>query len=462
MLGSPLLSEAADLLQEYLKFMDDHFREAADLTFLAYRHRNYSKVIEFVQFKERLQHSYQYLMAKLEASILQLKQKADNIEEVECVLESLSYGTQLLELSNEEKLKSLTFNEDLQARPWWSPSPDVNYLSEPFEVQSSCLRENSRPKLTNKKEGDIRKTIERKSLLPRLVYLSMQTASSSMKEIIGPNGSAADASISQELEHLLEKYAKNIGHRFEDAKTSILETAKGQKSSKDFGSDIIDWVNFAIFVNAWNTHSHCSDLLYGKKCNPSSWQIVDSIIKTCVAEQLMCAQPVLTSPGSNFPVLAQLVTESFSWHILVIQSCVRSIIPQGKKKKKGIYTDHSNLPQVQALRTSIDCLTNAIQEICRWLKDQINLSEDQNLDALLSHVQKRDHEEGPGRVLQILENNASANNCELGERISRVLQSWSSANVIRKLVGAQSSLLSKFELICRSKLKLLESLKHSI
>lgn len=45
------------------------------------------------------------------------------------ILESLNYGTQLLELSNEEKLKSLTFNEDLQARPWWSPSPDVDYLS---------------------------------------------------------------------------------------------------------------------------------------------------------------------------------------------------------------------------------------------------------------------------------------------------------------------------------------------
>lgn len=43
------------------------------------------QVIEFVQFKERLQHSYQYLVARVEAPILQLKQNADNIEEEEVI-----------------------------------------------------------------------------------------------------------------------------------------------------------------------------------------------------------------------------------------------------------------------------------------------------------------------------------------------------------------------------------------
>lgn len=41
------------------------------------------QVIEFVQFKERLQHSNQYLVARVEGPILQLKQNADNIEEEE-------------------------------------------------------------------------------------------------------------------------------------------------------------------------------------------------------------------------------------------------------------------------------------------------------------------------------------------------------------------------------------------
>lgn len=225
---------------------------------------------------------------------------------------------------------------------------------------------------------------------------------------------------------------------------------------------MVDWVNFAIFVNAWNSRSEFSILPNVEGCNPSSWHIVDSLVKTCVSEQLMHAQPLLTSPGSNLPVLVQLVTESFSWHILVIQSCVRSLLPQGKKKKKSSAMDQSNLPQVQAIHASIQCLSNAIQEVCRWLKDQVDKSEDQNLDILLAHVQKREHEIGPGRVQQILENNAAVDNSELGERISGALQSWSAASVVRKVVRAQSSLLSKFHLICNSKLKLLETLKQSI
>lgn len=44
MLASPLLADSTDILRDYLRFMDDQFRESADLTFLAYRHRSYSKV----------------------------------------------------------------------------------------------------------------------------------------------------------------------------------------------------------------------------------------------------------------------------------------------------------------------------------------------------------------------------------------------------------------------------------
>ncbi|MCD7458916.1 N-alpha-acetyltransferase 25, NatB auxiliary subunit [Datura stramonium] len=133
MLASPFWADSTEILRDYLKFMDDHFRESADLTFLAYRHRSYSKVVEFVQFKERLQQSSQYLMAKIEIPILQLKQKADNIEEGEGILESLKQGVQFLELSDEIRSKSWTFNEELQLRPWWTPTYDKNYLLEPFE-----------------------------------------------------------------------------------------------------------------------------------------------------------------------------------------------------------------------------------------------------------------------------------------------------------------------------------------
>lgn len=47
------------------------------------------QVIEFVQFKERLQRSSQYLVAKIEAPILQLKQNAYSIQEEEVIFVSL-------------------------------------------------------------------------------------------------------------------------------------------------------------------------------------------------------------------------------------------------------------------------------------------------------------------------------------------------------------------------------------
>jgi hypothetical protein len=41
------------------------------------------QVIEFVQFKDRLQRSMQYLSAKSDSVILHLKQKAESLEEVD-------------------------------------------------------------------------------------------------------------------------------------------------------------------------------------------------------------------------------------------------------------------------------------------------------------------------------------------------------------------------------------------
>jgi N-terminal acetyltransferase B complex non-catalytic subunit len=48
---------------------------------------------------------------------------------LQSILESVSHGTKLVELSNEDSMKDLTFNEDLDARPWWTPTSSVNFLS---------------------------------------------------------------------------------------------------------------------------------------------------------------------------------------------------------------------------------------------------------------------------------------------------------------------------------------------
>ncbi|THG19513.1 hypothetical protein TEA_027419 [Camellia sinensis var. sinensis] len=482
MLISPLWVDLGDLLRDYVRFMDDHFRESADLTFLAYRHRNYSKVIEFVQFKERLQRSNQYLVAKIEAPILQLKQNADKIEEEECVLESLKYGVDFLELSSEIRSKSLTFNEDFQLRPWWTPTYDKNYLLGPFEGVSYCPRENMKHQI-KQTEGNVPKAIERRSLLPRMIYLSIQCASSLLKENIETNGSVFDAKISLELKMLLERYAKFLGFPFQDAIEVLFAISCGRKSTEALTSDLIvdwmnfavflnarifealtsnliDWMNFAVFFNAWNVNSN--EFVPDKDaCKPGTWHIVNSLLDKYILEKLRSMGPLISSPGCELPLLVQLVTEPLAWHGLILQSCVRSSLPSGKKKKKGGPAEQTNSQLSQGIRDSIVSLCGVIEEVAKWLREQIKKPVDMNVEIILSSLQVKEHDnDGPGKVFQVLETSMpSMNDVELGDRISQALKFWSPADVARKIVTGQCTVMSEFLRICEWKIKSLQALK---
>ncbi|KAL9412617.1 hypothetical protein AB3S75_041291 [Citrus x aurantiifolia] len=458
MLVSSLWVESNNLLRDYLRFMDDHLRESADLTFLAYRHRNYSKVIEFVQFKERLQRSSQYLVARVESSILQLKQNADNIEEEESVLENLKCGAHFLELSNEIGSKSVTFNEDWQSRPWWTPTPDKNYLLGPFAGISYCPKEN----LMKEREANILGVVERKSLLPRLIYLSIQTVSACVKENFEVNGSICDPKVSSELKYLLDRYAKMLGFSLRDAVEVVSGVSSGLNSSEAFGADMVGWLNFAVFLNAWNLSSHEVVLPDVNGCRPSTWQVVNTLLKKCILE-VRSMESLVCYPRLDLSVLVQLVTEPLAWHTLVMQSCVRSSLPSGKKKKKSGSADHSTSPLSHDIRGSVQSTSGVVEEVAKWLGHHIKKSEDEKLDAIFSSLEANDRGEGPGQVFRLLGTLISSlNEAELGDRISQAMKSWSPVDVARKFVAGQRAGLSAFFRICDSKIKSLQALKQQM
>ncbi|KAI3678545.1 hypothetical protein L6452_37841 [Arctium lappa] len=459
MLTSPLLVDTNDLLKGYLRFMDEHFKESADLTFLAYRHRNYSKVIEFVQFKERLQRSSQYLTAKIEGSILHLKQKANSIEEAESALESLNYGSDFLDVSNEIQAKKLTFNEDLQLRPWWTPSYDKNYLSGPYEDMSYHPRENPQNEV-KEAEAKVTRTIEKRSLLPRLIYLSIQCAPSSVKGNFNVNG--FDSKLSLELKSLLECYANFLGLSFQDAVELVIGVSCGQKSFEDFSSNLIDWMNFAVFLNAWNLNSRESKSSDGQTF-AINWQVLCSLLEQCISAKISSTRPLLSSPGTDLSILIQLVTEPLSWHGLIIQSCVRSSLPSGKKKKKGGPSEQPNTQLSNEIKNSVSSLYGMIDQVTQWLKEQTDKPVDGNVDILLSSLDRDQNDVAPGKVVRILENLVSSvNDLEVGERISEALRSWKPADAARKIVTAQGTALNEFLNICESKAKVLQALKLQI
>uniref|UniRef100_A0A452YRW3 N-alpha-acetyltransferase 25, NatB auxiliary subunit n=1 Tax=Aegilops tauschii subsp. strangulata TaxID=200361 RepID=A0A452YRW3_AEGTS len=361
MLSSPFLQQTASLVKDYLRFMDDHLKESADLTCLAYRHRTYSKVIEFVQFKNRLQRSMQYLAVKSDSVILSLKQKSESLEEVESVLENVNHGEGLVDLSSEDNMKHLTFNEDLEARPWWTPTTSVNFLSEPIDESSTpaCFRAEVCKHKSTEKDGPKMRDAERKCLVPQLVYLSMHGCVSSLRET-EPNGSVSDITVG-EMKTLLEKYARTIGYSMDDALSMILGISSGKKSMKDFAPDIVSWMSFAVFINAMNLWSNESVIPRTDPSSPSSWEIVDSLVKICIEEHLTDANRILTCPGNKIPLLVQMVTEPISWHLIIIQSCMRVVAPQGKKKKKSGPSLRPNMPQLQGIQRSVQCLIETLR-----------------------------------------------------------------------------------------------------
>ncbi|XP_073144284.1 N-terminal acetyltransferase B complex auxiliary subunit NAA25 isoform X1 [Henckelia pumila] len=461
MLASPMWADLNDLLREYLKFMDDHFRESADLTFLAYRHRNYSKVIEFVQFKERLQCSNQYLMAKIEAPILQLKQNSNNIDEAESILESSKFGTHFLELSNEIRRKALTFNEDLKLRPWWTPTYDKNYLLGAFEGASYCPRANMYNQI-KQTEANTLKLIEKRSILPRMVYLSIHSASASVRKNIGANGSVVDPKLSVELKILLERHAKILEFPFMNAVELVLGVSGGQKFFEEPSSDIIEWMNFCIFLNAWNLDSHEIMLSDGSDPGSGTWHIVNSLLRKSIIEKITSAGPVVSSPGATLPFLVQLITEPLSWHGLIIQSCVRSLVPSGKKKKKGGSTEQSNSQISYALQNSIQSLCDTVQIVVKWLKEQLDKPEDENFEAIFSTIRNKNNN-GPGKVFQVLESSLSLmKDADLGDRILESLNSWNSVDIPRKIISGQHRFLTEFLRICELKIKSLQELSMNL
>ncbi|AQK85460.1 Tetratricopeptide repeat (TPR)-like superfamily protein [Zea mays] len=134
--------------------------------------------------------------------MLHLKQKADSLDEVESILESVSHGTKLVELSNEDSMVDLTFNEDLDARPWWTPTSSVNFLSEPFDESSTpaSYRAKMCKHKSNEKDGLKLKDVERKSLVPRLVYLSTHGCVSFLRRV--------QKCLSEQIAHSLEPWSR--------------------------------------------------------------------------------------------------------------------------------------------------------------------------------------------------------------------------------------------------------------
>jgi hypothetical protein len=84
---------------------------------------------------------------------------------------------------------------------------------------------------SNEKDGPKLKDAERKSLVPRLVYLSMHGCTTFLREGES-NGASSNVTAAVETKTLLEKYARSIGYSFDDALGIVLGMSSGKKTVK--------------------------------------------------------------------------------------------------------------------------------------------------------------------------------------------------------------------------------------
>lgn len=78
----------------------------------------------------------------------------------------------------------------------------------------------------------MKQAIQRKSLLPRMIYLSIQCTSTALKESAETSGSGGDVKICGELKCLLDEYTKMLGCSLNDAVEMITGISQGVRTSE--------------------------------------------------------------------------------------------------------------------------------------------------------------------------------------------------------------------------------------
>lgn len=91
-------------------------------------------------------------------------------------------------------------------------------------------------------QAKVVKTIEKRSFLPRMIYLSIQCASSAVKESVEANGVVFDPKLSSEMRLLLDRYANILGFSFQDAVGLAFDISSGLKDSGVNSSLFVLWM----------------------------------------------------------------------------------------------------------------------------------------------------------------------------------------------------------------------------
>lgn len=472
LMRSMLWSELDSMLGETVKFHEDYAKEAADIVIVAYRHCNYSKVLEFVQFKDRLQHSHNLLLSKVEGSILQLSQKAGALDDVMLVFEKLDRGVTALKWGTDENLAALSFNEALETRPWWSPAPGECKMTEIIDEQPSVQHREAKEQVLQR-EDSWRRIICKRCLLPRLLYLSLGAAG--FKDA----GDSTAKTHAEELKRLLEKYAQCFGLEWEKLRNFFADISTMRSYQTNLKLDASDMFSLALFWTSYQMIGQSG--IEGLTC------LID-LAKHFITELTGFANisdatswnfshSNIVASWSSLPTLVSLVTEAFAWCSICLQMWLRCLQPSaktGKKKKKGAVAvssldasaicDRSTV--LVELQRTADAFCTHLETLMLWLTKLWKALEGSCSRVYIDYLEggidtkpaPSDTLPEPGLVFRALQSSLNSTDY-LGERLSTVFQTWRPEPIIDKMVNSQCATLQSLSGVLSSILKHLQAAK---
>ncbi|XP_024531557.1 N-terminal acetyltransferase B complex auxiliary subunit NAA25 isoform X2 [Selaginella moellendorffii] len=449
----PLLLAAphsSALLNDTVKFHDDSQHEVAEMTIMTYRHGNYSKIVEFLELKERLENSHHYLLVRVELSIFSLKDKVEELDALEATLAKLENGNDLLKWSSENRLATLSFNEDCESRPWWSPVPDQNFLarSSPCSTQEIATifpSSKAKAQVTATDHERWRASVKRRSLVPRLLYLSLNALS------FEKDRDERREELRQHLEYYLKSLDRNWStiddfiseckvvsdhpvYKLKIPSHLILLLPQDEKLNLDVDAQL----SILLFVLGWELASWSSS---SEDRIVHLMALVGKTLTTGVTNLLQSCDDTLGF-GTGMPALVKVITEPVSWLVLSAQAWTKKLQPSSKKKRRGPSEpseDTRNASRiVDGLRGLVASTTSAIERVVLWLTKRSGSREEDEVEALLLLLRSGS---GSG-VVELLEGPSP-------------FAAWKAEDLATRIVASQREEVSRLGEVCKSRLKIL-------
>lgn len=473
--GTSLSSDLEPLLRDCIKFHQDHEVEASDLAIIAYQKGTYSKVLEFVQFKQKLQRSHHYALVRIEDTILSVK-KESTPSGVDSCLARVNLGRDTYRIGDRKEVANVEFLEDLQMRPWWSPAPDVCLLTGPARSSDSGSWQPGCGDGERKMwEERARLGLRKRAVLPRLLYLSLRALSPKQENVDHDSNDDAD-----ELGRLVQELCGILKVPLENVDTWVGNMVERVCLVDESGVGVVDVLTLTVFACAHKLlcHSRQGEEASGSGLMESFEQLMRAIsgVLELVLKSITTSFTTggvetihVVTPGRGISVVTRLTSEVFAWLGLCLQSWAKHMQPVAKKKKKagssGLgeeVADQNALCVVQVLQKTSASLSRELERLGSWLTKHLGRSEEGEVAYLLSLLKQGEVEGGeveggaaggeiaavPGRAIH-----------KLQSAQVEVLSKWRPQSIVKHIVNEQRTALDSVRDVVMRQLRSLKQLR---